>query len=203
MKRIFDWPPHGIEALTGAAVDPIAPARTKWGPLMLFRTLTLAALGSAIFLAAPANAQSLPTVKVLPLALANEAAMEAVAACEKSGYHVAATGGDASRIVQGLAKGDGTPPHTIDSSRGKAYGTVSLGATFSENASSAIVARVGGGPAFGPLQHLPGVFLVAGGVMLKSGDQIVGAIGVGGAPGGDKDEVCAKAAADKIADRLK
>jgi uncharacterized protein GlcG (DUF336 family) len=170
---------------------------------MLFRTLTLAALGSAVFLAGPATAQSLPTVKLLPLALANEAVMEAVAACEKSGYHVAATVVDASGIVKAVAKGDGTPPHTIDSSRGKAYSTVSLGSTFSENSNSAIVARVSGGLAFGPLQNLPGVFLVPGAVMLKSGDQIVGAIGVGGAPGGDKDEVCAKAAADKIADRLK
>jgi uncharacterized protein GlcG (DUF336 family) len=171
--------------------------------LMLLRTLKLAALGSAMFLAVPANAQSLPTEKVLPLVLANEAAMAAVAACEKSGYHVAATVVDASGIVKAVAKGDGTPPHTIDSSRGKAYSTVSLGSTFSENSNSAIVARVGNGLAFGPLQHLPGVFLVPGGVMLKAGDQIVGAIGVGGAPGGDKDEVCAKAAADKIADRLK
>jgi uncharacterized protein GlcG (DUF336 family) len=169
----------------------------------MFRALTLAALGSAVLVVGPANAQSLPTIKLLPLALANEAAMEAVAACEKSGYHVAATVVDASGIVKAVAKGDGTPPHTIDSSRGKAYGTVSLGSTFSENASSAIVARLSGGPAFGPVQHLPGVFLVAGGVMLKSGDQIVGAIGVGGAPGGDKDEACARAAADKIADRLK
>jgi uncharacterized protein GlcG (DUF336 family) len=180
-----------------------ASIRTRLEHLMLFRTLTLAALGSAVFLAGPATAQSLPTVKLLPLALANEAVMEAVAACEKSGYHVAATVVDASGIVKAIAKGDGTPPHTIDSSRGKAYSTVSLGSTFSENSNSAIVARVSGGLAFGPLQNLPGVFLVPGAVMLKSGDQIVGAIGVGGAPGGDKDEVCAKAAADKIADRLK
>jgi len=68
---------------------------------------------------------------------------------------------------------------------------------------SAIVARVSNGPAFGPLQHLPGVFLVPGGVLIKSGDDVVGAIGVGGAPGGDKDEVCAQAAVAKIADRLK
>jgi uncharacterized protein GlcG (DUF336 family) len=170
---------------------------------MFFRSLMFTAIGSAVFLAGPANAQSLPTVKVLSLALANEAVMEAVAVCEKSGYHVAATVVDASGIVKAIAKGDGTPPHTIDSSRGKAYSTVSLGSTFSDDTNSAIVARVGGGQAFGPLQHLPGVFLVAGGVMLKAGGQIVGAIGVGGAPGGDKDEVCAKAAANKIADRLK
>ena len=44
--------------------------------------------------------------------------------------------------------------------------------------------------------------LVAGGVVIKSGDEVIGAIGVGGAPGGDKDEVCAQAAVAKIANRL-
>ena len=51
-------------------------------------------------------------------------------------------------------------------------------------------------------KHLPGVFLVPGGVVIKSGEEIIGAIGVGGAPRGDKDEVCAQAAVAKIANRL-
>jgi uncharacterized protein GlcG (DUF336 family) len=166
-------------------------------------TLPLIALAATGLFSAAAPAQSLPTAKQLPLSLANEAALEAVAVCEKSGYRVSATVVDADGLVKAVARGDKAPPHTLDSSRGKAYSAVSLGDTFSETTTSAIVARVVNAPAYGPLQHLPGVFLVAGGVMLKSGDEIVGAIGVGGAPGGDKDEVCAKAAADKIAARLK
>lgn len=113
---------------------------------------------------------------------------------------VTATVLDASGMVKAVAKGDLAPPHTLDSSRGKAYDAVSLGPNFSENTTSAIVARVVNGPAFGPLQHLPGVFLVAGGVVIKSNDEV---IGVGGAPGGDKDEVCAQAAVAKIIDRLR
>ena len=46
-------------------------------------------------------------------------------------------------------------------------------------------------------------FWCQGVCLIKSGDDVVGAIGVGGAPGGDKDEVCAQAAVAKIADRLK
>jgi uncharacterized protein GlcG (DUF336 family) len=53
-----------------------------------------------------------------------------------------------------------------------------------------------------PADRLSGVFLVAGGVVIKSGDEVIGAIGVGGAPGGDKDEVCSQAAVAKIANRL-
>jgi uncharacterized protein GlcG (DUF336 family) len=155
------------------------------------------------WLGRPASAESLTTSKQISLSLAMEAAMEAVAACEKSGYRVAATVVDPSGVVKAVAKGDRAPPHTIDSSRGKAYAALSLGNTFNESTTSAIVAKVSPGLAFGPIQHLPGVFLVAGGVVIKSGDDAVGAIGVGGAPGGDKDEICAQAGVVKIADRLK
>ncbi len=154
-------------------------------------------------LASPASAEALTARKPLSLSIAMEAAMEAVAACEKSGYRVTATIVDASGMIKAVAKGDLAPPHTLDSSRGKAYAAVSLGPNFSENTTSAIVAKVVNGPAFGPLQHLAGVFLVAGGVVIKSGDEVIGAVGVGGAPGGDKDEVCAQAAVAKIADRLR
>jgi len=125
------------------------------------------------------------------------------AVCERSGYRVTATVVDQSGLIKAVAKGDGAPPHTLDSSRGKAYAAVSLGPNFNESTTSAIVARVSNGAAFGPLQHLPGVFLVPGGVVIKSGEDVIGAIGVGGAPGGDKDEVCAQAAVARIVDRLR
>ncbi len=169
----------------------------------MLRPALLAGCAGLALVPVTAAADPLPTARVLPLSLANEAAMEAVTACEKSGYRVTATIVDAAGLVRVVMKGDKAPPHTLDSSRGKAYAAVSLGPNFFETTTSAVVAKVNGGMAFGPLQHLPGVFLVAGGVVIKSGGEVVGAIGVGGSPGGDKDEVCAQAAVAKIADRLK
>src|ERR1700723_2806987 len=166
----------------------------------MFRPLTASLLITSALFSMSASADSLPTRKQLPLSLAMEAAMEAVAGCEKSGYRVTATVMDASGVIKAVAKGDLAPPHTLDSSRGKAYAAVSLGPNFGENTTSAIVTRVVNGPAFGPLQHLAGVFLVAGGVVIKSSDEVIGAVGVGGAPGGDKDEACAQGAAYKIND---
>jgi uncharacterized protein GlcG (DUF336 family) len=161
-------------------------------------------LAVALTLAAsPAFAAPPPAALQLPLSVATEAALTAVSVCQASGYLVTATVVDASGLVKAVAKGDGAPPHTLDSSRGKAYAAVSLGPNFRETTTSAIVARVGSSPAFGPLVHLPNVFLVAGGVVIKSGEEVVGAIGVGGSPGGDKDEVCAQAAVAKIAGQLK
>jgi len=42
-----------------------------------------------------------------------------------------------------------------------------------------------------------------GALPIKIGDEVIGAAGVSGAPGGDKDEACAKAGLDKVADQLK
>jgi uncharacterized protein GlcG (DUF336 family) len=172
--------------------------------ILMFRLLMIVFLAAtSSLLGLSASAESPSTRKQLSLSIAMDAAMEAVAVCERSGYRVTATVVDASGLIKTVAKGDLAPPHTIDSSRGKSYAAVSLGPNFSESTTSAIVARVSNGAAFGPLQHLPGVFLVPGGVVIKSGDEVIGAIGVGGAPGGDKDEVCAQAAVAKIADRLR
>jgi uncharacterized protein GlcG (DUF336 family) len=125
------------------------------------RSLMIVSLaGASSLLGWSARADSLPTGKQLSLSLGMEAAMEAVTVCEKSGYHVTATVVDQSGLIKAVAKGDRAPPHTLDSSRGKAYAAVSLGPNFNESTTSAIVARVSNGAAFGPLQHLPGVFLV-------------------------------------------
>jgi uncharacterized protein GlcG (DUF336 family) len=164
--------------------------------------MTFALVCLSAFWSATAAAEVSGARKELSLPVAMELAMDAVAACEQSGYRVTATVVDASGIIKAVAKGDLAPPHTVDSSRGKAYAAVSLGPNFSENTTSAIVGRVVNLPAYGPLQHLAGVFLVAGGVVIKSRDEVIGAVGVGGAPGGDKDEVCAQAAVAKIKDRL-
>jgi uncharacterized protein GlcG (DUF336 family) len=53
------------------------------------------------------------------------------------------------------------------------------------------------------LAKLPHVLLLGGAVRIKAGNEAIAAIGVGGAPGGDLDEACAKAGLDKISDRLK
>jgi uncharacterized protein GlcG (DUF336 family) len=145
----------------------------------------------------------LPATRLLPVSLANEAALEAVTVCEKSGYAVTATVLDASGLPKVVIKGDNTQPHTLESSRGKAYSIVTLGPIFNETLNSALADKVLASPKSAQLEHFSGVFLLAGGVLLKSDNIVVGAIGVGGAPGGDKDEACAKAGAAKIQDRLK
>jgi uncharacterized protein GlcG (DUF336 family) len=64
------------------------------------------------------------------------------------------------------------------------------------------VTRLKNDPTF-PLIHLSNVIANQGGLPIKFGDETIGGIGISGAPGGDKDEACAKAALDKVADQLK
>ena len=52
------------------------------------------------------------------------------------------------------------------------------------------------------IRNLPGVVAVGGGMMIRAKGALVGAIGVSGAPGGDADDVCAKAGVAAISDAL-
>lgn len=159
-------------------------------------------LGAGVTLAAlvglPAQAQGLVTTHRVSAPLANEAVAAAVAQCASQGYAVSAVLVDADGAREALLRGDRAGVHTMDSAMGKAYTANSFKAN-----SGAVAERLMGNPASSGLQHVPGVLFVQGAVIIQVGDEIIGAIGVGGAPGGDKDEACARAGLDRIKDRLK
>ena len=160
------------------------------------------ALIPVALLAVSVSRADLVTSKDLPMALTMEAAAEALAACEKSNYRVTVTVLDRAGQTRVVLKGDNATPHTLDSSRGKAYTVVTLGPILKLYSSGEIATRVRENPAAAGLSAIPGLVFLTGGVAIKSGDDIIAAIGVGGAPGGNLDEVCAKAGVDKIKDRL-
>ena len=149
-------------------------------------------------LGAEAHAQGLIPTHRVSAALALEAVGAAVAHCAEQGYAVSAVLLDASGTRQAILRGDRAGIHTIDSAMGKAYTANSFTAD-----SGAVAERLMGNPASAGLQHVPGVILARGGVPIQIGDEVVGALGVGGAPAGDKAEACARAGLDKIRDRLK
>jgi uncharacterized protein GlcG (DUF336 family) len=157
----------------------------------------LVAAGLCLSAALPASAQSLSTHRI-PAALASEAAMEAVAFCAKDGYRETAVVVDVDGTHQAELRGDGAGIHTIDSAGDKAYTAVSF---KSDTLPLAERAKEPGGLAI--LSKLPHVMFFGGGVVIKIGDEVVGAIGASGAPGANLDEACARAGLDKIRDRLK
>ena len=148
--------------------------------------------------AAMASAQAVRTEKNISLDLANQIAAHTVAACTANGYNVTATVVDRAGTVRAVQRADNAGPHTLEASRLKAYTSASA-----KNTTLAIMEGAQKNPAAANLGQIPGYLLLGGGVPLKAGNEVIGAVGVGGAPGGHLDEQCAMAAIAKVADQLK
>ena len=163
-----------------------------------------AALACGLLTPLGAHAQVSRSGYVLPMDLALEAALEAVRTCKANGYDVTATVVDVSGTPQVVLRGDHATIHTRDSSFRKAYTIVTMGPIFHLDATSAFVELVSKypGSAGQALASTPNVPALPGGAAFKAGDEIVGGLGIGGSPGGDKDEACAKAGVAKVAARL-
>src|SRR6267143_3453735 len=138
----------------------------------------------------------------LPLALAVKAATKAIATCASSGYPVSAAVVDTSGVIKLEAKGDHSTIHTTTAAFRKAYTVVTFGPIFRFDASSVFAELAAKNPNGAALATLPNIAPLAGGVAIKVKDEVVGALGVSGSPGGDKDEACAQAAVVSIKDDL-
>jgi uncharacterized protein GlcG (DUF336 family) len=165
--------------------------------------LTLSACAS-IGLPSSTAAQVAQSGYSLPLALAVEAATTAIAACEAKGWPVSAFVVDTSGVIKVHLKGDHSTIHTKDSAFRKAYTVVTMGPIFGFDRTSSFAEAVSKNPAGAnsSLFDLPDIIAVAGGVAIKRGNEIVAGLGVGGAPGGDRDEECAAEGVAKIAARV-
>jgi uncharacterized protein GlcG (DUF336 family) len=159
-------------------------------------TYLIAATAAILGLAPQAHGQ-LVTHKDLSLATALTIATTAADTCKHNGNRVsvAVVGREGQLIV--LLRGDDANPHTVENARRKAYTARTFRISSGEFAN-----RVKANPTLG-LVHLSGVIAAQGALPIKVGDDVIGAVGVSGSPGGDKDEVCAKAGLDKVADALK
>ena len=148
----------------------------------------------ALLMTNAATAVELPKESMLTLALATQAAQAAVDQCLADGYRVSATVVDQGGNIRALLRQDGAGPHTQDSSRKKAYTSASMKQPTAKLAE--LVAKM---PAVQGLQHMnEDILLLGGGVPIKMGEDVVGGIGVGGAPGGHLDAACAQAGLTSI-----
>jgi len=159
------------------------------------RSLILA-VAMAAGLAAPAVAQAPQVEKNISMGLAMAIIQGTLEQCTKDGYKVSITIVDKAGNVAAQLRGDGTNPHTMEFSRLKAYTSRTRGQTSLE------FMKLTADPANAYLKQIPGVVAVGGGVPIKVGNEVIGAAGASGAPGGEKDEACVKAGIDKVADQL-
>jgi uncharacterized protein GlcG (DUF336 family) len=163
---------------------------------MLVRLCGTASVGLACILASSASAQLLAR-KDLSANIAVTIAQTAMATCTANGYRVSATVVGRNGEVLAQVRGDGTGPHTMENSFKKAF----TSRTF-RIPSGEMEERLKQNPQMGA-QFLTGFTTARGALPIKVGDDVIGAAGVSGAPGGEKDEACVKAALDKVADQLK
>ena len=157
--------------------------------------ISLAAAIACSF-AGSANAQ-LVARHDISAAMALTMAETAVATCKTNGYNVSVNVVGRSGEVVVAMRGDNTGPHTLENSMKKAYT-----ARAQRRSSGEFAAAVKDNPTAGALS-LTNITPAQGALPIKVGEDTIGAIGVSGAPGGDKDEACAKAGIDKVADHLK
>ena len=143
-----------------------------------------------------ANAQIL-VHKDLSLAMATSMAVSAIEACKAQGYNVSAhVVGRNGEVIVGL-RNERAGLATFENSMKKAY----TARTF-RMPSGKFADNVKGNPNAGGL-FLTNITPAQGALPIMIGEETIGAIGISGAPGGDKDEACAKAGIDKVANELK
>ena len=149
-------------------------------------------------LGSPAFADGLLVTHRLSAAMASAITSEVVAHCAAQGYAETAVVVDADGVRQSVLRGDRAGAHSLDSANDKAYTAASF-----KTDTAALAERAKTVPGFAALfTQLPHLILFGGGVVIKRGDEVIGAVGAAGAPGGNLDEACARAGVDKTRDQL-
>jgi len=157
---------------------------------------TFAGLAIATALSSTAFAQALITQKNISLAMAQTIAQAALAQCESMGFKVSVAVVDRGGLTIVMLRGDGAGLHTPEGAERKAY----TARTFSQP-SADFVKRLSDRPDTAGSRQYTRVLALGGGLPIKAGNEVVGAVGVSGSPG--KDDVCSQAGIDKVADQLR
>ncbi len=155
--------------------------------------IAFALLGASILAQAQTAAPLVRSERALSLELANQIATATVAACSANGHAVTAAVVDRAGNLRALQRADNAGPHTLEASRLKAYTSASA-----RNTTLAMMEAAQKNPAAANLKDIPGFLLLGGGVPVRAGNEVIGAVGVGGAPGGHLDEQCAVAALEQL-----
>lgn len=155
--------------------------------------LTVATIiGMAMLLAPNAHAQTLPVRSYVTLKMAQSAATTAIAECQAKGSNITVTVLDRTGETILFLRSDRARPHHAASSRRKAYTALTFGMPSGE-----LGPFIAKHPEAAGLGDVEGVITLGGGLPMRSGQDIVGAIGVAGASTSDADEKCAQAGIER------
>ncbi len=134
-------------------------------------------------------------VKTITVELAKDIAMESIKACRKKGYQVSAVVVDRNGLIQASLRDDLASRFTLQIAEEKANSVILSGQSSGAFRKARTDIRQ-------ELNHIDGIIIMQGALPIEIAGSRIGAIGVSGAPGGDKDEACAQQALDKFSDQL-
>jgi uncharacterized protein GlcG (DUF336 family) len=158
----------------------------------------LIAAAVALAAALPAHAdEAVVTYKSIAPDLAFDLARTALNKCRKDGYQVAVVVLDRFGAPLVTLRDRFAGIGALDIATGKAWTAVN----FSQDTAE-FLKKVKDGTLSAGLAGLPKVTPLVGGIIIEAGGSVLGGVGVAGAPGGDKDEACAKAGLESVRDKL-
>jgi uncharacterized protein GlcG (DUF336 family) len=137
------------------------------------------------------------STRSLTLETVQKAAQAALKKCRDDGFQVAVALVDRSGLTQVMLRDRFAGPHTPRMAIDKAWSAV----TFRTNTAELDRVTQPGMPQSG-IRNRPRVVAVAGGMIIEGAGSLLGGIGVSGAPGGDRDDICAKAGIAAIQDSI-
>jgi uncharacterized protein GlcG (DUF336 family) len=141
------------------------------------------------------HAEDIVTDKSIGMELARDIANETIMACRKDGYHISAVVVDRFGLMRAALRDDLASRFTLEIAERKANMTVMAWTDSGEFQKARADIQQ-------ELNHIDGLIVMEGGIKIVAGGFNIGAVGVSGAPGGDKDAACARKALDKLADRI-
>ena len=159
--------------------------------------ITLRLITAAVIAASSswAGAQALVTERGLSMNAALELASASLERCRADGYKVSITVLNRHARTAVVLSDDGVNPHTVENSLRKAY------TAFTTRNPTADMAKRAQ-PALSGFMLLDKITPIEGGLPIFAGKDLVGSVGISGAPGGEKDAACAQVGIDKIAKGL-
>ncbi len=153
------------------------------------------ALFVGLLLSTASNAADVITEKSIGMELARDVASATIEACRKDGYHVSAVVVDRYGLVRAALRDDLASRFTLEIAERKANMTVMAWSDSGQFRKAREDIRQ-------ELNHVDGLIVMEGGIRIVSAGFNLGAVGVSGAPGGDKDAACARKALQDLNARI-
>lgn len=143
----------------------------------------------------PVQAADVLNTKIMTLDLARDIANQTLEACRRNGYNTAVVVVDRSGDAQVVLRDVYVSRHAVEIAERKASAVVMSGVSTQDFRTNRADIRA-------ELNEVRGILLLRGGLPIRAGGSLIGAVGVSGAPGGEKDEACAAAGIKSAQERL-